>query len=53
MSFRTSLSKEYGNSCLEDPDRTSKLLELNEDLQENVTRRDTYVGSTDEKKKES
>jgi hypothetical protein len=49
MSFRTSLNKEYGNSCLEDPGRVTKLLELKEDLEENVIERDTHVGSKDKK----
>jgi hypothetical protein len=51
MSFRTSLNKEYGNSCLEDPDRGSKLPELNENLEENVTGRDAYVASKAGKRK--
>jgi hypothetical protein len=49
MSFRTSLNKEYGNSCLEVLARVTKVLELNEDLEENVIERDTYVGSKDKK----
>jgi hypothetical protein len=50
MSFRTSLNKEYGNSCLEDLGRGSKLVELNDDLEEDVIERNTYVRSKDKKR---